>query len=215
MNDWIIVLIVAVYVALVYTLPIVFYRKKLISGRIARNIIHFLAGFSILVLYLANNKWIFFISSLAITGIVFISRKNTPLLKYVYNAIAEDEEKTYLQGPVLYGIAVSYLILFSIVFDNNLIPLVSTLVLIISDPMASLIGKKYGKNKFRLISTSRTIEGSLTMFASNAIILFIFYGISLKAAAIAFILTIVELASPSKVDDFTLPFAASILLINY
>lgn len=214
-NDLLVVLIVIVYIAILYTVPIILYKRKKLSGRAARNIIHFFAGLSILALYFASNKWIFFIASLGITAIVFFSRKNTPLLNHVYNAIAEDEEKTYLQGPVLYGLSISYLILFSIVFNNNLIPLVSTLILTVSDPLAAIVGKKYGKNVLFLFGSKRTVEGSISMLISNFIIISIFFGFGMKALAIGFIITIIELISPSKIDDFTLPLSASILLINY
>jgi dolichol kinase len=203
------------YIAIVYTIPIFLYKKNKISKRTARTIIHFFSGLSIISLFFAQNKWLYLIASGLITLIVFISRKSTPVLKHVFQSINEEQEKNYLQGPVLYGVSITYLILFSIITGNNIIPLASSLVLIISDPLASIVGKKFGKNVFLLLNTDRTVEGSLAMLVSNSLIISVFFGFGLKALALSFIITIVELISPSKIDDFTLPFSASILLINY
>jgi phytol kinase len=215
MDDLIIISLVTLYIVIVYTIPIFLYKKNKIEKRIARMIIHFFSGLSIISIFFANNKWFYFIASGLITLLLFFSRKSTPLLKYIFHSMNEKEEKKYLQGPVLYGVAITYLIFYSIMTNNNIIPLVSTLILIISDPLAAIIGKKYGKNIFSLLETNRSFEGSMTMLFSNLVIISFFFGFSMKAIAIGFILTIVELISPSKFDDFTLPFSASLLLINY
>ncbi|MFA5303326.1 MAG: hypothetical protein WC393_02200 [Candidatus Nanoarchaeia archaeon] len=215
MNDLIIILLVAIYIAIVYTIPIVLYKKNRINKRTARMIIHFFSGLSIISLFFATNKWLYFIASAVITLIVFLSRKSTPFLKHIFHSMNDEQEKNYLQGPVLYGVSITYLILFSIVTNNTIIPLMSTLILIISDPLAAIVGKNYGKNIFSILGNNRTFEGSLAMLISNLIIISSFFGFSMKALAISFIISIVELISPSKIDDFTLPFSASLLLINY
>jgi dolichol kinase len=215
MNDLIIISIVAVYIAIVYAVPILLYRKGRIEKRTARTIIHFFSGLSIISLFFAENKWLYLIASGAITLIVFLSRKSTPVLKHVFHSINEEQEKNYLQGPVLYGLSITYLILFSIIMNNNIIPLASALVLIISDPLAAIVGKRFGKNFFLLLSNHRTAEGSLAMLLSNSVIISLFFGFGIRAIAISFIITIIELISPSKIDDFMLPLSASILLINY
>lgn len=215
MDDLIIIGLVTLYVVIVYTIPILLYKKNKIQKRTARMIIHFFSGLSIISLFFANNKWLYLIASGLITLFLYASRKQTPILKHIFNSMNEEEEKKYLQGPVLYGVSITYLIFFSIIINDNIIPLVSTLILIISDPLAAIVGKKYGKNIFSRLSNNRSFEGSISMLFSNAIIISIFFGFSMKSLAISFILTIVELISPSKIDDFSLPFSASLLLINY
>jgi dolichol kinase len=175
-------------------------------------IIHFLSGFSILSLFFAQNKWLYLGVSAIFTLLIFLSRKSTPLLNHFFNSINEKEETDYLQGPFLYAIALDYLIVYSIITGNNLIPFASMLVLVISDPFASMIGKKYGKNNYSLIKSNRTIEGSIAMFLMNALILSLMFGFGTKSIGISFILAVIEVISPSKIDDFTLPFAASLLL---
>ncbi|MFA5744180.1 MAG: hypothetical protein WC936_05195, partial [Candidatus Nanoarchaeia archaeon] len=193
----------------------VLYKKKKIGKRTARMIIHFFSGLSIISLFFASNKWLYFIASSIITLIVFLSRKSTPLLKHVFYSMNDEFEKNYLQGPALYGVSITYLILFSIVTNDNIVPLISALVLIVSDPLAAIIGKNYGKNVFSILGNNRTFEGSLAMLISNLMIISSFFGFSMKALAISFIISVVELISPSKIDDFTLPFSASLLLANY
>jgi len=215
MNDWIIISIVALYVLLVCTVSVILYKKNKITKRTARMLVHLFSGLSIISLFFAGNKWIYFMASALITLIVFLSRKSTPLLKHLFHSIGEEQELIYLQGPFLYCISITYLIVFSIITDNNIIPLVSTLILVLSDPLAAFIGRRYGKSKFLILDNNRTIEGSLAMLVSNIIIISLFYGLGMKAIAISFIISIVEIISPSKVDDFTLPLSASILLISY
>jgi len=213
MNDYIILLIMALYVLLSTIIPIILQKKGKISKRFARMIIHFLSGFSIVSLFFAQNKWLYLGVSSIFTLLIFMSRKSTPLLKHFFNSINEKDERDYLQGPFLYAIALDYLIIYSIITGNNVIPFASMLILIVSDPFASIIGKKYGKNNYSLLKSSRTIEGSIAMFLMNTMILSIIFGLSTKSIGISFILAIIEIISPSKIDDFTLPFAASLLLM--
>jgi dolichol kinase len=215
MNDLTLLIITIIYVIIVYTIPIFLYKKKKIDKRTSRNLVHFFSGLCLISLFFTQNKWIYFIASALITLLIFLSRKSTPVLNFIYNSLNEEQEKIYLQGPVLYGVSITYLILFSIVSNNNIIPLVSALILIISDPLAAIIGKKYGKIVFSILSNQRTLEGSLAMLISNIIIISLFFGFSMKSVSISFIIAIIEIISPSKIDDFTLPLSASILLINY
>lgn len=215
MNDLMLVLLVIFYVSLVVGVSLLLYYKKLIKGATARNLIHLLSGLSIISIFYSENKIYLLITSLLITIILFFSRKNTPVLKYLYKAIAEKDEKVFLQGPFLYGVSLTLLMLFSIITNNNLIPLASALVMIISDPFASFIGRNWGKHKVFLsyTGTVRTIEGSLAMLLSNILILSLLYTFNPLIIIISFFITIAELVSVSKWDDLVLPLVTLILLL--
>lgn len=206
-----ILVLVILYVVGVVVVSLILYYKKLISGATARNIIHLFSGLSIISLYFADNKYFLLILSLLFTLLLFCSRKKTPILNKLFNAIVEKEEKRlgYLEGPTVYALAISILILFSIITKNNVIPLVSTLVLVLSDPIASIIGKKYGKLKIG----KRTAEGFFAMFISTLIIILIFYNFSMNVILISLSIAIVELISPSKMDDITVPASTALLLL--
>jgi dolichol kinase len=110
-------------------------------------------------------------------------------------------------------------------------PIAGILLMIISDTLASIIGKKYGKNKINLpwLKTTRSLEGSIAFFLSGFLICFIAFtflgvtnpltqihltlGIALLYSLITSALaTVVELISPSTWDDLTIPIATVIIV---
>ncbi|PIU60971.1 hypothetical protein COS83_05105 [archaeon CG07_land_8_20_14_0_80_38_8] len=209
MNDLLLVLLLFAYVAVVLLISLTLHYKKIIRGRTARNLVHFFSGFSILFLFIAENKYYLLIASAVITLMLFLARKKTPLLKYVYKAIKKKEEKNFLEGPVLYGVSITLMVYYSIIADNNIIPLISILVLTISDPLASIIGRKFGKNK---LINNRTLEGSTAMAVSSLAIISLFQGFSITAIIQAVLIAFAELLSPSKWDDLTVPLFTAALL---
>jgi len=110
-------------------------------------------------------------------------------------------------------------------------PIAGILLMIISDTLASVIGKKYGKRKINLpwVNTTRTLEGSLAFFISGFILCFfsfMFLGvtnpitqshISFEAALLyslitSILATIIELISPSTWDDLTVPILTTLII---
>jgi len=109
----------------------------------------------------------------------------------------------------LYGVSITLMVYYSIIADNNIIPLISILVLTISDPLASIIGRKFGKNK---LINNRTLEGSTAMAVSSLAIISLFQGFSITAIIQAVLIAFAELLSPSKWDDLTVPLFTAALL---
>ncbi|MBN1924142.1 MAG: hypothetical protein JW791_05305 [Nanoarchaeota archaeon] len=216
MSDALIIFIVLIYVFSVIIFSMLLYYNKLVSSRTCRNMIHLLTGLSIFSLFYVSNKYFLLLISVLMTVLLFMSGKKTPILKHLYSAIAEKEEGPYLQGPLLYGFSITILITYSIITGNNIIPVASALVMIISDPVASFIGKRYGRHKIFLsyTGTVRSVEGSIAMLASNIIILSIFFSSNWTIVIISFFITIAELVSVSKADDLILPLTTVILLTN-
>lgn len=214
-NDSILIGIVFSYVSVIVAISLLLYYKKVIKGRIARNVIHLFSGFAIISLFYADNPYYLLIPSSIITLVLFLARKKTPVLKYLYGAIADKNEKTYLQGPVFYSISLNLLIIFSIITGNKIIPLASTLVMTISDPIAAIVGKKYGKHKIYLsyTRTVRSVEGSIAMFVSNILILSVLFNFQSEIIIISFFIAVSELVSISNWDDLILPIVSTILLL--
>ena len=156
-------------------------------------------------------------------------------LKDLYDAIGEEAEEKAgrLTGPFNYCMSILLLItLFVIVAPNQLyFPIAGILLMIISDTLASVVGKKYGKIKINLpwLNTTRTLEGSLVFFISGFVLCFIaftFLGVSnpitqihltlevalLYSLITSALATIIELASPSTYDDLTVPIATTLII---
>ncbi|MFX1353735.1 MAG: hypothetical protein ACFFGP_07240, partial [Promethearchaeota archaeon] len=110
-------------------------------------------------------------------------------------------------------------------------PIAGILLMIVSDTIASIIGKRYGRIKIKIpwIKATRTLEGSLSFFGSGFILCFIAFTllgvtnpiyqthISIEfALLISFITsalaTVVELISPSTWDDLTVPILTTLII---
>lgn len=94
----------------------------------------------------------------------------------------------------------------------------------IGDGFAALIGKRYGKHKVKIkyADPKKSIEGSLAMFVTSSIAVFLvisLHGHVSMAGAIlisvggSFVSTIVELMTPNGWDTVTCPLAAMIVMI--
>jgi len=97
-------------------------------------------------------------------------KSNVKQLKELYDSIGEEaEEKVgYLQGPFHYCLSITILITFFVIVAPKQLyfPIAGILLMIISDTLASIIGKKYGKRKINLpwLKTTRSLEGSLFLY---------------------------------------------------
>jgi len=231
--------LVYVFVLLVIFIPLMLYKKSMISKFSARKTVHLLAGLAILSS--PFYYWPFWptIIAASLTVLVYFSSKesNVKQLKELYDAISEEQEdklkRAFLQGPFFYCLSITSLVFIFAIFAPNqfYFPIAGILIMIIADTLASVIGKRWGKNEIKLpwLSTSRTLEGSLTFFGAAFLLCFFsffLFGLlipdvqeplaittillySLITSAIA---TIIELISPSTYDDLTVPIGSTIII---
>jgi dolichol kinase len=86
--------------------------------------------------------------------------------------------------------------------------------------MASFIGRNFGSHKFAIWKNKKTLEGSLAFIIVTWIILFFYlflYAsitpvVLLVITVFAMLLTIIELVTPSFLDNFILLIFGAILL---
>jgi len=213
LSDLLIVLFAYIYVFATILIPVQLKKRDKITKFQARKFVHLFSGLAVL-----TAPYFFW-----------------PWWAVLYDSIGEEaEEKAgYLQGPFHYCLSVTILITFFVIVAPNQLyfPIAGILLMIISDTLASIIGKKYGKRKINLpwLKTTRSLEGSLAFFISGFILCFIafmFLGVtnpltqihltlevallySLITSALA---TIVELVSPSTWDDLTIPIATVVIV---
>ncbi len=109
------------------------------------------------------------------------------------------------QGAIIFFVG----ILAAVLLFPQFIAAVSILVLAICDAAATITGHYAGKH--RMIG-NKTLEGTIA-FCVSAFILLIFFIRPLAAIAVAVVIAIVELVTPSYVDDnLIIPVATGILL---
>ncbi len=235
--DLLLLLLTFIYVFATIIIPVQLKKRDKITKFQARKMVHLFAGLSILITPFFTWPWLGVIMAGSMTVLTFFSSKKSKVkqLRDLYDSIGEEaEEKAgYLQGPFHYCLSILILItLFVIIAKDQLyFPIAGILLMIISDTLASVIGKKFGKRKINLpwVNTIRTLEGSLAFFISGFILCFIaftFLGvtnpitqdhISLEAALLyslitSILATIIELISPSTWDDLTVPIATTLII---
>lgn len=235
--DLLIVLITYLYIFATILLPVQLKKREKISKFQARKAVHLFAGLSVFSSPYFNWKWWPVIIAGTLTVLVLLSSKKSKIkqLKEFYDSIGEEaEEKVgYLQGPFHYCLSVFILITVFVIFapDQLYFPIAGIMLMIISDTLASIIGKRFGKIKIKIpwINSTRTLEGSLTFFVSGFIICFIAFTvlgvtnpitqvhIPIESALILSLITsglatIIELLSPSTWDDLTVPILTTLII---
>ncbi|MGV9197792.1 MAG: diacylglycerol/polyprenol kinase family protein [Promethearchaeia archaeon] len=236
-KDLVLVMLAYGYVFLTIFVPMFLKKRDKITKFQARKTVHLLAGLVVLIVpYFQWSYWAILIA-VTVTALTYFSSKDSKVksLKELYEAIGEDtEEKVgYLQGPFHYCLSVTLLISLFTIFapDQFYFPISGILIMIISDTLASVIGKEYGKINIDLsyTNTVRTLEGSLTFFISAfglCFFSFYFFGLinplnqrgltfqtiliySLVTSALG---TMIEIFSPSTWDDLTVPIATTLII---
>jgi dolichol kinase len=226
------------YVILTIFVPLILYKKGKISKFSARKAIHLSAGLAILSS--PFFFWPFWSTIIAgtLTLFVYFSSKESKVkqLKDLYDAISEEQEegltRAFLQGPFFYCLSITSLVfIFALVAPQNFyFPIAGVLIMIISDTLASIIGKRWGKISISLPWTNsrRTLEGSFTFFITAfplCFISFFLFGLLIPVQeSLSFITiliyslitsgsaTIIELISPSTYDDLTVPFGSTFII---
>jgi dolichol kinase len=225
------------YVFATILIPVQLKKRDKITKFQARKAVHLFAGLSIFSSpYYTWEFWPVIIAG-TLTLLVLLSSKKSKVkqLKELYDSIGEEaEEKVgYLQGPFHYCLSILVLITLFVIFapDQLYFPIAGLLLMIISDTLASVIGKRYGKIKLKIpwIKSERTLEGSLAFFISGFVLCFIAFTvigvtnpitqtqISFDFAILLSFITsilamIIEMISPSTWDDLTVPVLTTLII---
>ena len=238
--DWIadfqIVAFVLLFIIISILTPKILKEKGIISKQFARKIVHAFSGLAALSAPFMNHPILSVLISASMTVLTLKSSKEskTKALRELFDAIGEDEEIElgYLQGPFAYCLAVSFLVFIFIFYpDRYYFPISAIFIMMYADPMASVIGKKYGKHRINVpgIGNKRSVEGSIAFFLTSLLIsgsTFLILGqyisghsqllsieqIILFTVIMSTVATILELLSPSKYDDIIVPLGLTLLV---
>jgi uncharacterized protein (TIGR00297 family) len=131
------------------------------------------------------------------------------------------DEKSY--GTVFYP--VSILILAILLWPAyKIIFVLATLVMVIADAMAALIGTNFGSKFYIIYEEQKSIPGSLTMYATSGILLFtgIQFFLSnrlleniLLAILVGMVATAAELVSKKGSDNLSVPLLVALFLYGF
>tara|TARA_B100001741_G_scaffold77519_1_gene62797 strand:- start:86 stop:589 length:504 start_codon:yes stop_codon:yes gene_type:complete len=161
--------------------------------------------------YLSDSSSLLFISGcLLLALLIDFGRNKVLFIKKIFNYTLKPVTRSYETN----FLSASYMIIsffFITLFFETSIIITAMILSIVADTTAALFGMKIGKVK---LFYSKTLEGSYIFFLTSYLILY-FSNIDLSnfhMIIIAFLTMFVELLSPTKFDNFTLPIATSLLI---
>lgn len=177
------------------------------SQSIWRNLFHF-SGIVIPLAYLLINRGAALgltILLLCILLVVEFLRLTGRVKLGMAGKFLKEKEQNKPTGSLFYTVAA----LVTILLFHEKVAISSLLVLCVSDPVSSLVGRSLGRHPL----FGKSIEGTLAFLVSSLIILTLF-SVSLSVALpVAFIATLTELCTPGFLDDnLTIPIMTGLAL---
>ena len=113
---------------------------------------------------------------------------------------------------------ISFVIIIWLFWDRPGLLVGSLMPLTWGDALAAVMGRRYGRRHYTVLGSTRSLEGSLTMFVLSALSVWLALalfdvanplGLALVTAAGA---TLVEAVSPWGLDNLTIPAVSALLL---
>lgn len=212
LNNIVGILVSIGFVFLVIGLASFMNKLKVLSNEGSRKLIHIgVSNWWIIAMIFFDNNIIAAIVPGLFVIINYISYK-----KQIFNAMERDGSKGDL-GTVYY--ALSLLILSFVTFKNKDLAYIGALGILImgyGDGFAAIIGTNFGKHKFKILNSNKSMEGSLTMFIISFLVSIIILNIYLPSNILIFsfilasLSTLLELFSPLGLDNLTVPLGSSI-----
>ena len=156
--------------------------------------------------------------------VTFIASPLSPFknLSRKMKGLAEITEEGHHLGLVFY--AVSYTVLALLFAPRPYIIAAGILPMAYGDSIASLVGERYGKTKYKL-TANRSLEGSTAMFIIGFVTVVVslaffsaFYPLSainwiVAAFTVAAVTTLIEALSPKGSDNLTVPAVGALTLL--
>lgn len=210
----------------VYILFMIFVSSKIdrlpnASHVISRKFLHAMIGNLVFIIPFFTSHFYPFLVALPFVFVTFFASPYSPFdsVGRRLRGLADLTEKGHHLGLVFY--AVSYTTLALFFASKPYIIAAGILPMAYGDSLASVVGQRYGKRRYKLVE-EKTLEGSAAMFLGSFISLTIslaFFSTSCSfpvlekifpALAAAVAATLVESFSPVGFDNLTVP-ASSVL----
>ncbi|MFX0169216.1 MAG: diacylglycerol/polyprenol kinase family protein [Candidatus Hodarchaeota archaeon] len=203
-----------------------------------RKFIHLGAGFSVFTVPFYTHSWAAIIVAVSFLVLIYLASPKSPVkgLRSMFEVMAREEDylSGHIWGPFFYAVSITLLVsVFTLIPSLTPLyplPAMGLTAMYLGDGIAPFIGAKYGKHWYRIGKATRSIEGSLSVFAASFIgswICWLFLDvfstnglpvfsllqiitISLMCASSAMLL---EGLSPAGWDNLSVPLLATIILV--
>ena len=201
-----------IFVFLILVLAEIFLRKKWLSPEYARKFVHIAVSNWWLIAMFLIKSYVYAV----IPPITFVFFNYFSYKKSLFESMEEKGGKAGL-GTIYFPISLTLLVLLSwwdgLLHLNPYFGAVGVLIMGYGDGLAAVIGSKFGRRTFNVRRTSKSLEGSLAMFAISFFIAlgafallsrFSFTALAL-ALLVAFVSTLAEAFTPKGFDNITVP----------
>jgi phytol kinase len=213
MSDPLALLIAFLYVSIVLALSEALRRGLKVSVDVTRKFVHIAVGMIAFPLALLFSAWQFAI----IPPLAFIVVNYVSYRRQIFAGM-ETGERGQL-GTVYFPI--SFSILIPLLWSQPALLVASLMPMTWGDAFAALIGQRYGKRKFTVLGQTRSLEGTIVMFAFSLLAVFlalVFFAQPIAtsfvfALVVALIASVVEALSPFGIDNLTVPLSSAIVLV--
>jgi len=203
------------------------YRLGRVKAEYSRKYVHVGSGLICFALpYCFNSHWWVLALSIAFLGLLATSFRFPGLLPSI-NAIGR-----FTTGSLLYPVAVYISFLAYVSFSRYEYFYVPMAIMAFADPVAALIGKRWGKRKFTVLGDQKSYLGSVAFFITAFLIvlllkMLVFHSVSvlpdmsipdtigllLRFFAIALLATFAEAVGVKGTDNLTIPVTVILALV--
>lgn len=215
MNDYIAIVIAFVYVFAVLGIAEALRRGLALSTDFTRKVVHIAVGmWSWCAVLLFESRWMAIVPPAAFVALNYISYRRD-----IFKAMEAGDRSNL--GTVYFPAAFVAIILASGEQWKTLLPL-ALMPMTWGDSFASIVGRRFGRRKYAVGASTRSIEGSAAMFAfsliSVAAALWSTTGQGITAALstaflVALAATVAEALSVRGLDNLFVPAASLAVLL--
>lgn len=203
-----------------------------------RKFIHLFAGFSVFTIPFYTHAWAAIIVAVSFVLLIFLASPKSPIksLKTMFEVMAREEDylSGHIWGPFLYAISITILVsIFTLIPTLTPFFVLGALALTamyLGDGIAPIIGAKFGKHKYTIGKSTRSVEGSIAVFlatflgawicwlfldfyATGGLPIFGIVQIAILGLICALSATLIEGISPAGADNLAVPLITVVIVI--
>lgn len=213
MNNLIGIIISIIFVFVVIGISTLLTKKNILKDEGSRKFIHIGVSNWWIIAMIFFDNYIY----ASIVPALFVVLNYVSYKKNLFTAMERGGGKEDL-GTVYY--AISLFILSLITFKNtnySYIGALGILTMGYGDGFSAVIGKKYGRKKFEVFGSKKSLIGSMTMFIATFIVSYIILSIFNPTSKLfysfilAFSATLLELFTPKGFDNLSVPLGTSMI----
>jgi phytol kinase len=204
------------YITLIIFLSGIIKRRGIIDAKTSRKFLHAMIGtLPIIMPYFSDGLYPFLVASPFIL-VTFLATQYSPFPNLInrLGSLRELTEEGHSSGLVLY--AISYTVLTYLYGMRPYIVAAGIFPMAYGDSLAALVGKRYGKYKFRIFE-EKSLEGSMGMFLGSFLSLtlgmiyfsniyrFEYTSQLIPILSVSLATAILEAVSPKGLDNILVP----------